>query len=253
MQKRTGLRNLLSYKQGTSQSSNERQTPTSTTLPISKYYSSINELPLNLFWKICDSEEKDKSPLIISGEPDPVELDAAWHNISIEYADIMSADISKRFREDKKAEYLRYKLANVSTCIHILKTAMPYETTLEQEANLQAICDQLTTLIPSIKLDYHKREMLIPMLDRAEGLAKKWMVDIDQHNSKREKESSEAGKQPKPTMVQYQKMLNNVVLWHKMHHLNPKEITVLAFALYYRDMADAIERQKTEHGRARSN
>lgn len=251
MQKLTALKKLLSSKRKTSPTSKETPIPTSEYSPSLKFYSSINDLPLKIFWEICIDESDFKlNRLIISGSPSTFQLNEAWSTMTLEYADLMSPETKRKIKEDGKLELLKYKAVFVHSALHLLTSAMSYDTTVEEEAEFQSICDSLTNLFPSIKLDYKKREALIPSFDRIKALANKWTIEINQKLSRKTKEVEN---EVKVQYSHFQGMLNNVILFHKMPHVSANQLTVLEFALYYKAMNDAIELQNNQNGRVRNN
>lgn len=251
MQKLTALRKYLSFKRKTSRISKEKTIPTSEDSPSLKFYSSINDLPLKLFWDIClDENETKLQKLVISGSPTDLHLQDAWSAITLEYADLMSPESKRKVKEDGKLEQLKYKSVFVHSALHLLTSAMPYSTTPEEEEVFQGICDTLTRLFPSIKLDYKKREALLPSFERIKALANKWTIDI---NQKQSANSKQVENEVKVQYAHFQSMLNNVILFHKMPHVSASQLTVLEFALYYKAMNDAIEIQKNQNARVRNN
>lgn len=203
---------------------------------------------LNVFWDICVTD--NKSLLIKEGIADDYQLSNQWALITIEYADLMSVKARQTVQEDAKFEYLIYKVNYVESVLHLLRSAMKYNTTPEEESEFQFLCDSLTKFFPSIRLDYKQRERLLPSFDRCQALANKWKIEIQEQA---EKINSRTVSEHKAEYIDFQRMLNSVVKFHELRSVRPTEITVMAFAAYYKEMIDYYEAQKVKDGRARQN
>jgi hypothetical protein len=203
---------------------------------------------LNVFWDICITDNKNL--LIKEGIAEDYQLSNQWAAITIEYADIMSVKARQIVQEDAKFEFLRYKVNYVESVIHLLRSAMRYTTAPDEEAEFQFLCDSLTKFFPSIKLDYKQRERLLPAFDRCQALANKWKIEIQEQA---EKINGRTISESKAEYIDFQRMLNSVVKFHELRPTRPTEITVMAFAAYYKEMNDYYETQKVKDGRARQN
>lgn len=247
-----GLKKFLSYKRKTTQISSEQTTPKLTVSPSLKYYSSIKELPLNIFWEICIQEDKEQAYklLILQGEPTFSELEEVWYNITLEYADLVSPETKFKVTKAREMEYLKFKVNFIQTSLHLLKSALPYETTPDQEQLLQDVCDAVRKLVPQVKLDYKQRERLMPLFNTVEAYAKRWMVEI---SDKMANTSESVQEHVKANYTDFKNMLANVILYHKMPHMSEHQLTVLDFGIYYKKMIDQIEAQKLKDGGSRNN
>lgn len=196
----------------------------------SKYYTSIVDLPLNKF--IDCLVDNNLFALVITGEPDKLDLQSAWDDILLEYNDANSDNESKLyFRLLKEVNILLITLKEIELNLQILR--YQYD---------KKYADDLNSLLnTNFAFDVSDLDKYNIELDRCERKSKGILLSYQVKNQQLEAIKEKTQKDNvKPTKSYFHNILISLTD-HSGVKLNASEITVYEFCERVRRFTDHIK------------
>lgn len=235
MRKRSKIRSLFTGKGTNSDSPGPaKQSPEVTT--SSKWYRAIIDLPLQRFIDCaCDD---NLHALVISGNPDPADLSAAWENIKIQYSDAVK-DAQTKIRINLQAEVNRLCITidQANTLISELRDR--YVEKFARAVN--------SILHASFKFDVRFPQDYDRDLKRAAGKVKGLEMRLDMQLAALEK--VEAGQPSKVVTKLTREYFIGVLIALDNHHRYTvnRDMTTFEFCARIKQLNQYVEQSK--HGR----
>jgi len=198
---------------------------------LSKFYTSARQISFELFQKVC--VEADLSLLAIEGNPGLEELNKAWVDIYMEYADTIDHNYGFMMEEQVDLEVLRSKTMMVQLAVQVL--AKRYDN---------GVIGILKQLGYNFAFDANDKEAFQKDLSRVITRSKHWVLRLREKDN--EKKTSK-GHKP----ITYDDFAAGLFALskHAGYEIKASEISAFDFAVRYRSMVRYFELQKSKNNR----
>lgn len=194
---------------------------------LSKFYTSARTISFELFQKVC--VEADLSLLIIEGNPGGEDLNKAWVDIYMEYADAIDSSLGISLVENLETEHLRFKTVSVQTAVKVL--SYRYD---------EALIKVLQDFGYKFKFDFSDKDAYMKDLSRVISRSKSWVLRL------REREGSAQEKSGgKMTYKLFSKALFALSKFAG-YEIKAKDISAYDFATRYGEMVRISKMQNSK-------
>jgi hypothetical protein len=205
-----------------------------------KYYQHIVDLPLRNF--IDASVNDNLSALIITGFPNPEQLQTAWAQITSEYADQIGDSESKMYWQLFKEVYvLSLNIELVEVCVNLLRAVYVESFARELEELSQA----------DFKLDPSDPEKYQADIQRCVNRSKRLIILHDTKKARLDAMEKQNTEQVKPTHEYYSSILITLSD-HAKYEINDS-ITVFAFCERLNRFKKYSEQLAAQYAKQRDN
>lgn len=243
MPKIKGLKESLSRKRRAVSSDTKGKTQSSRQdLQKLKLYSSIEDLPLLTFWKICITGNLHLLEKDTEAYPDDV-LMQTWEAMGYQYAEAMGQRETGEGKKEWSANILRFKASYVGVCVEALRVNKS-----------EVVLSCLKKIFPSLAFNVENEEEFNQDMIRAIGMSKNWVVEYMQLenmlNAAEQERLSRAGKN---TLEYYYESLTPLKKYMGFH-IDPKVYTVLEYCVDVQTLIkENLAKQKAALRNARNN
>lgn len=213
--------------------SSKPRTHSATECTAAKWYTTTTELPLNKFINcLCDD---DLLMLVISGDPNPHDLQKAWFYIYEEFLDGMAdKEGVHKIRLHSKIVKCKFDYELIQLCIECLS-----------KAYVRSIAEKLKTLVRCGELNPEDMNSYFNDLRVAKTRSNKLLQQIEEKQAELKVLESRESTGEKVSKKHFDSLIASVSIYTKFH-IDKKNVSVSEFVEYYssmRDQSEAIQKE----------